>query len=550
MRVSLTEKGRLLVAGPFNHAGLFEYLVKNLDGARTLRAPSLSLSMPATTHNARVLDDAPVDVEWTCARPAAPLRPDAALTLDGYAFKTTPYDHQRDVFAATKDAPAYALYWEMGTGKTKAIIDTAASLFMRKRITLLVVVAPNGVHAQWIRESDDDPGEMQKHCPVPWVGFANGRGFWAARRLNALKDALHDHSRLCVVAVNTEACSTERGASIIKRAMLGRNALLVLDESHSIKSPSAQRTRRLTKLAPLAKYRRIMSGTPITKGQEDLFAQYRFLDPNIIGCQTFAAFVGTYCIKGGYEGREIIGYRNLGTLNRLLQPYTSRVEKSQCLDLPPKVYMTRDVPLSGEQLVAYDRGVEVLRQALDDPAYPIKNALEGLLRLRQLVGGHMPDGTPLPAPRFETVLDIVQQCEGRVVVWAVYQPEIARLEATLSGNGFPVLRYDGTTTADERAEALRRYATEPRCVLVANPAAGGTGLNLDGASVVVYYSHTFNAAHRWQSEDRTHRATTRATVTYIDLVAPGTVERKIVAALRRKRSVADMTLQELRALLF
>lgn len=549
MRVTATGKGRLLLTGPFDHPGLYEYLIRNLDAPRVMRTPALALAVSATTHNASIIDDAPVDVAWECPRPVAPARPDAAATLDGYAFKTRPYEHQARVFSATKDLPAYAYFWEMGTGKTKAVIDTACHLFLKNEVTLLIVVAPNGVHSQWVRLDDEDPGEMQKHAPVPWVGFANGAGFWGKRRMAALGEALRDPSRLCVVAVNIEACSTDKGASIIKRAATGRKTMLVVDESHAIKSPGAKRTRRLLNLAPLAKYRRIMSGTPITRGQQDLFAQYRFLDPNIIGCTTFSTFVGTYCIKGGYEGREIIGYRNLAQLNRLLQPYTSRVEKAQCLDLPPKTYVTREVGLSPEQEVAYKRALDVLKAALDDPSFPIKNALEGLLRLRQIVGGHMPDGTPLPTQRVEVVRDMAEQCDGPMVVWAVHRAEVSRLCHALNEARLTVWRYDGDTAPDARADALRAYASGQRGVLVANPAAGGTGLNLDGARVVVYYSHTFNAGHRWQSEDRTHRATTRHAVTYIDLVAPGTVERRIVAALRRKKDVASMTLQELREML-
>jgi SNF2 family DNA or RNA helicase len=278
-----------------------------------------------------------------------------------------------------------------------------------------------------------------------------------------------------------------------------------------------------------------------------LFAQYRFLDPNIIGMRTHAAFTSRFCVYGGFEQRQIVGYRNLDQLTALVAPYTSRVTKADCLDLPPKVYVTREVQLSAEQQAAYADARAAFEKAAESDDFEITTALELLLRLRQVIGGHLPDGRQLVCPRIDTVKDLVLQAEGPVIVWAVHRAEITRLVTVLQGwQGRCAYRYDGGMTDTQAAASLDMYKGNPRGVLIANPAKGGTGLNLDGATLVIYYSHSFRAGDRWQSEDRTHRATTRHSVTYVDLVTPRTIEPRVIASLRRKQDVSALTLDELR----
>jgi superfamily II DNA or RNA helicase len=538
LRVTRHDERTLLVHGPFRPEQ-WAHLSNALESARTVRLPHTALRAAATLHNARVIDACPGGAAWQCDKPAPPVtaRDDSVPAL----MKTAPYAHQLQEYLRSRDMPAFAFCWEMGTGKTKVAIDTAAHLFAAGKIDRVLVSTIKGVHRQWAEE------EVPKHCAVPHHAVTWRQGGLTAAATAELEAALANREVLVFLCMNVDALVTGAGSKLATEFARGGPCLFVVDEAHTIKTPSAERTKAVTRLGQLCAYRRTLTGTPITRGTEDLFAQYRFLDPNIIGSRTFAAFVGEYCVFGGYQNKAIVGYRNIDKLNALIAPYTSRVEKEDCLDLPPKVMMRREVPLSEEQAAAYREARDAFRQALESPSFNITTAMELLVRLRQVVGGHLPDDTPLACPRVDAVVDMVREARGRVVVWAVHRAEVARVAKALRALPEVVVRvYDGTVSERERAEALATYAQDPRCVLVANPAAGGTGLNLDGARLVIYYSHSFNAAHRWQSEDRTHRATTRHTVTYVDMVAPRTVEERALAGLARKQGLADMTLAELR----
>lgn len=530
----------LVVHGPFRDDA-YAHLTLSLESTRQIRLPHTAFRCASTTHNARVIDACPQSLRWDCDKPSPPV---SVSTSDAPArMRTKPYSHQLKEYLRSRDLSAFMLSWEMGTGKTKTGIDTAVHLYEELRINRVLVATVKGVHRQWALE------EFPKHCAAPFEAFVWQSGGLPKRELLRLRQVLaEDCAPLVVLCINVDALATDVGMKFATEFLKGGPALFVVDESHTIKTPSAARTKAITRLGTLAPYRRTLTGTPITRGTEDLFAQYRFLDPNIIGAKTYAAFCSEYCVFGGYQNHAIVGYRNVARLNAMLAPYTSRVTKADCLDLPPKVYVTREVALSVEQATAYKTARKNFDEALASEDFNITTALELLTRLRQVCGGHLPDGTALPCGRVDAVCEAVTQCEGPVVVWAVYRAEVARLAKALAGvDKRRTYLYDGSVSDCQREENLAAYKADPRGILVANPAAGGTGLNLDGAPLVVYYSHSFNAGHRWQSEDRTHRATTRHSVTYLDLLAPNTVEARVIAALKRKQGVANMTLEELRA---
>lgn len=531
--------GRLVVHGPFHAEGLFEYLRNALESARYVKLPYPGFTIPATRHNAEAIDGAPCRVEWQCPRPCPP----AAERLDGFdaPVKTKPYAHQAENLARSALMPAFAFIWEMGTGKTKVGIDTAAVLWSKGLIDAVLILSPKGVHTQWVEE------QLPAHCAVPYTAHAVSLSSFGKRATAALAATVADRSRLAVLSMNTDAVNADRGYKVAEDFLSARRCLMILDESHYIKTPGAARTKAVTDLGKLAPYRRTMTGTPISRGTEDLFSQFRFLDPNIIGMSTYTVFCNTYCIRN--EHREIVGYRAINELRKLLAPYTSRIKKADCLDLPPKVYARRPVDLSGEQARWYKEVRTALKDAAAANTLDVKGAMDGLLRLRQIVGGFLPDGTALECPRLDAVDDILTQTSGRAVIWATHTAELRAIAARVARLKRRALLYFGEVSERDRAAAIAEWRADPEAVLVANPAAGGTGLNLDGAPTVIYYTHSFNAVHRWQSEDRTHRATTSITVTYFDLVAPGTVDTAILANLRRKAGVSEMTLADLRQLI-
>jgi SNF2 family DNA or RNA helicase len=488
-----------------------------------------------THYNSDIINELE-DVQWTCEQPQKPLAV-SSQQLDGYVFKTSPMEHQLEVFKQSKDLSVFAWLWDMGLGKTWIAINNANYLYLQGKIDRLLVIAPNGVTDQWAEQ------QLPQHFDSVFTvavysektrKFPNGKG-------------------LLVWCVNTDVFSRFNLVEPIRRWLANGKSMVVVDESHTIKTPGSKRTGNIDDLRSFSQYRRILSGTPITRGTEDIFTQYRFLDPNIIGATTFTGFTTRYCRYGGHKNMDIVGYKDIDGLKALIAPYTSRLRKVDCLKLPDKIYVKRLVELSTEQKKWYVLFRDALKnESCINQKLNVKNVMEQLIRLRQILGGYVVvdnELKELPCPRLTELLSCVQQVAGRVLVWASHTAEIRRIYAAIAKTGRTVVTYYGENTPKQRGEALETYKSKADCVFVSNPAAGGTGLNLDGASHAVYYSHSFNGHHRWQSEDRNHRATTTADVIYIDLVAERTLDDLIIESNKNKKSIADMTFDELKKLL-
>lgn len=464
--------------------------------------------------------------------------PIAQVEVTDYPFKTQPFAHQKAGFAMSRGKRAFAYLMDMGTGKTKLTIDVAADLFLANKIDRVVIVAPNGVHTQWLKE------QLPAHLPdrvrgVSWMGT------WKQVPEIPVES-------LRWYAINYEAISSANGAAAWLKSVAGPRTLIILDESHRIKTPGASVTKKLYKMAHLFGYRRILTGTPVARGLEDMFAQFRFLDPNILGHTTFSSFKGAYCIMGGHEGAEIVSYRNVEHFQAQIAGHMFRVRKDDVLDLPPKVYVKRPVTLSPEQRRHYDRlKRELMTELSDGSLVEVPHVIQRILRLQQVVCGHLPreDGAleELDCPRLKVAQEVITEAQGPVVVWARFRNDIDRLMALYKKTA---VRYDGSMSEREKERSIAAFMAGDADQFISNQAAGGTGLNLAGrANTVLYYSNSFSSLHRWQSEDRTHRIGTKGSVTYVDLIAKGTVDTAILANLRRKREISDMTLNEVRELL-
>lgn len=494
------------------------------------------------------------------------------ITPQDFLFKTQPYAHQRKAFELGRDRSAYGYLMEMGTGKTKVTIDDAAYSYREGRITCLLVIAPNGVHANWTKWDDDEPGEIQKHMPE-WCKPVTAT--WASNMLAADRDAceaLFDPKTegLRVVAMNVEAfrdATKCKAAIFVRRLMTAFNVMMVVDESSWIKTPGAKRTKALITLGQQAVARRVLTGTPVTQGPLDVYAQFRFLGKNLLGFDNYYSFKNHFATwrqertKTGQRYEVLIGYKNIGELQALVDKHAFRCTKAECLDLPQKVYTRRQVALSKEQRKLYD---EVKRRAYvevgDDEELPITNVLTRLVRLQQVLGGHLPEeefgeAKPLPGsnPRVQTVLDILQETSGKVLVWARFRAEHHALEEAISKvyGKKAVVSYHGGVEKQDRQANINRFQNDPECrFFVGQQKAGGYGITLTAADTVVYYSNTFSLEDRLQSEDRAHRIGQKHNVTYIDIECPGTLDTKVLEALHAKKDLADLiTRDSLRQLL-
>jgi SNF2 family DNA or RNA helicase len=255
---------------------------------------------------------------------------------------------------------------------------------------------------------------------------------------------------------------------------------------------------------------------------------------------------------GNHSFQKIIGYQRLDELQERLSEFAFRVTKEECLDLPPKVYVKREVALTPEQIRVYNEMKVMALASFKEGMSTTVNALTQLLRLHQIVCGHtkLDDGTVVEIPNNSVaeLLAVVEETSGKIIIWANYRHDIEAIKLALQKEyGMnSVATYYGDTEAGERQQIVTDFQNPEHDLrfFIGNPRTGGYGLTLTAASVVVYYSNSFDLEVRLQSEDRAHRIGQAKSVTYVDLMSPKTVDEKIVKALRDKISIADQVMGE------
>jgi hypothetical protein len=462
--------------------------------------------------------------------------------MGDYKFKTNPFDHQQKAFYLSRDKKEFALLMEQGTGKTKVIIDNGAYLYSKDKISAIVVIAPNGVHRNWLKEIDT---HLPDWCPRETFYYYSGMGKKHLENFNNTMNPLHDC--LKIFTFNVEAFVSKSAIDLMNRILLANKVMLVVDESSRIKRPSAKRTKEITKFGKYAEYRRIMTGTPITKGPEDSYSQFRFLNPHILGYDSFYSFRARYCIMGGFENRQIVSYQNIDELTRNIEGHSFRVLKKDCLDLPDKIYQRYPINLSAKQQALYNQLKQSFTAELNEEVLKAPEAITRLLRLQQIICGWFPSETeskPIDDknPRLEALKDILSDIDSKVIIWARFRADISLIESML---GDLAVSYHGGISNDQRVSSVERFQNDPKVrYFIGQPQSGGIGLTLTAADYAIYYSNSFDLETRLQSEDRCHRIGTKNNITYIDIEAPKTIDTKIIKALRDKKSLADIVTKD------
>jgi len=441
---------------------------------------------------------------------------------------------------------------EMGTGKSKVLIDNIAMLYDKGKINAALIIAPKGVYRNW--EQQELPIHMPEHIMFQIITWSPST---TIKQKNSLKKLFIHNEDLVIFLMNIEAFSTKKGVQIAEKFLLAHWALMAIDESTTIKSPTASRTKSVLKLRALAKYRRILTGAPVTKSPLDLYTQCFFLDPDFLDFSSYYAFKNRYAIMvdrnvGTHSFKHVLGYRRLDELNDKLGNFSYRVLKEDCLDLPEKVYMKRNISLTPEQLKAY---VEMKKHAITElkgKRTTATSALAQLVRLHQIVCGHLThdDGEirKLKNNRMKELLEILEETDGKVIIWAIYRHDIKEITKVISGRygAKCVESFFGDTADRDRQDIVARFqdrASDLR-FFVGNPKTGGYGLTLTASHTVIYYSNSYDLEIRLQSEDRVHRISQDKKVTYIDLITEGTVDELIVKNLRSKINLATKILGE------
>jgi|TARA_R110000765_G_scaffold74240_4_gene145457 SNF2 family DNA or RNA helicase len=475
------------------------------------------------------------------------------MAIQDYTHKTEPYQHQTDSLLESWDKTNWAYLMEMGTGKSKVCIDNAAILFEAGEIDTFVIVAPKGVYRNWAHL------EIPAHMPdrlertvVIWRSGAN-------KSEKALLMGLLEPSKgLRILAMNVEALSTPKGRKYLTALLSASKALLAVDESTAIKSPKAARTKALIKLGELATYRRILTGFPVTQSPMDLWAQCRFLDKELLGdCgDNFFQFQYRYAVMkkqhvGSHSFNRVVGYRNLEQLGTILKEFSSRITKDECLDLPAKIYTQRNVSLTDDQQRIYTELKEYALAHIDDYEFmTAPNVMTQLLRMQQVLSGHVKsDGgevIEVKDNRINELMDCLEEIDGKAIIWSRFRYDVKRITEALTKAHGPgsTVSYFGDTTDEERSSAIEQFQNGDARFFVGNPQTGGYGITLTAATTVIYFANSFDLAVRVQSEDRAHRIGQTDHVTYIDLISEGTIDERIVKALRNKMDIASTVLGE------
>jgi hypothetical protein len=466
-----------------------------------------------------------------------------------FDYKTVPRTHQQRVFAISKDRDFYGVFLEQGLGKTKIDLDVSAHMWAQGKINGLLIDAPNGVHRQWVLE------QIPLHLP-DWVKY---KAFIYKSEQNKtwLKEAeeffAYDEG-LKILAIHHDAFATDKGVAFATRFLSGNRVKWTIDESsRKIKTPGAKRTKTTLKLRNLAPYRRVMDGTPITKGVEDLYTQLKFLHDDVHGFNSFYSYRNQYCVVRQVPGApsgvmQIVGYRNLEELQTRMDGWSVRMRSADCLDLPERIYSQRYVELTNEQKRFYrDLKNEFIAQLDSGEVVSVEQAVTKLLRLQQLICGHirLDDGrvVSVDTNRHREALAAAEQIGDKVILWARFHHDIDLLAATFR-DWNPVV-WDGRTSTEERADRKLRFIQDKNCgAFIANP--GSAGIGTDGLQSccrhMIYYSNTFKAAERWQSEARLYRDGQKGTVNVLDLVSPGTIDLHILNVLKQRKNIANVAL--------
>ena len=468
-----------------------------------------------------------------------------------YKFKTNPYIHQMNALEKSWNKENFAYFMEMGTGKTKVLIDNLAMLYDKGKVDGALIIAPKGVVKTWYEQ--ELPTHLPDHIDHTTV-------LWQANitktQREKLESVLQNETNLHILIMNVEGLSTDKGVNFARKFLLSHNTLMAVDESTTIKNPSAKRTKNIIAIGKQAKYRRIMTGSPITKNPLDLYRQCEFLDPWLLDFASYYAFRNRYAeMKTMHvRGRSIQvvnKFRNLSELSDTVKTFSDRVLKEDCLDLPPKNFIKRYVTLTPDQKKVYEQMKKQAVAHLNGKVTSTMTVLTQLMRLHQITCGHFTadDGSTQSVEnnRLKELMSILEETEGKAIIWANYQLSVGEIiQKIIKEYGEDsYVHYYGLTSQEDRQDFIRKFQNNPKCrFLIGTPQTGGYGITLTQANTVIYYSNGYDLEKRLQSEDRAHRIGQKKTVTYIDLICEDTVDEKIVEALRKKINIASEVLGE------
>jgi hypothetical protein len=478
--------------------------------------------------------------------------------MDFNQFKFKPWAHQADELKDYWDSPARALLWQMRTGKTKVVIDSLGGWQEKKGLRSAIIVAPNGVHENWVRR------ELPKHAWTDYRAHA-----WSSRRVGTRKHAeqvetVFNTKDLGILAFGKESILSPKVQNAMKTLLRRGPCALIVDESHHFGKPGAKRTKLIRGLAKKCAMRRILSGTASGNSPLRLFSQFEILSRGALGFTRFtgaSGFEQRYAVIGeGYDPRSgrrfktIDGYANQEELQGRVARWSSVVLREDCEDLPEIVVSRHYYEPSALQLMVYESlRKEYMAELKSGSVVEAVNSGTRLLRLQQTLSNFAVTDSyeietidPSANPRMDA---LIENIDGPTIIWCGFIEDIKRVTTRLEKEGFKVVQYYGAVKDNDRIKAYDDFTEGKADIFVGQPSCAGEGLDLSIAGTIIWYSHVFDVVARDQATERATEVGGN-NVSVIDLAVADSVDEYILSNLENKRSVADtVTGRELRDIL-
>lgn len=438
-------------------------------------------------------------------------------------LRTSLFEWQKPPVAKLIKSRVAGLFMEPGTGKTRTAIEF---VYLRQaRIDHVLWFCPvslkETIHYEVLKHTDLDESQI---CMV------NGQ--------RSLPDVFW-------YIVGVESIGSSTRVALLTANLITTRSFVVIDESTYIKGHRALRTRRLTTMAAKARYRMILTGTPLTQGVEDLYAQMRFLSPKILGYNSFYSFANNHLEYSEKFKGMILRAHNVGNLAAKVHPYTYQVTKNECMELPAKLYDGRYFSMTEQQRYYYELAKQTAWQLAEEANHDFDSYFIFRLFtwLQQVVSGfwnHEGQTIEIPHSRLDALSGVVDSLPAgeKLIIWCKYHYSIRGIVKMLDADYGTVAQFHGDIGEYDRNRELDRFRADAR-FLVATQASGGHGLTLTESCYAVFYENEFKYANRLQAEDRQHRIGQARRPTYIDLICRNSIDERIEKAIAKKENLVQ-----------
>ena len=471
--------------------------------------------------------------------------------------------HQQALYDIRETLDKWALFWEQGAGKSKALVDHFMYLYEEGRVDALLMVAPPGCYKDWTKTGGGQKGHLEDHLTPEMLSKTRMLTYAAktakTKKAEAERDALIAYDGPVVLCMTYPGIYTKGGRAFAKEFLQKRKVFYGLDEARRIKKPNGRLSNLVVASGDLADYKWIMTGTPVSNGPLDAWKIMKFVDKEFWtphGLKSYTAFKNFFGVwragvsPGGRNFEFCVGYKNLHILQEILATASSRVLTSQVMELPPKVYKQQFFSLTPKQRRVYDEmEKEHIVMFGDDREATAEHTLTRILRVQQITSNYIPiddeDGEmeiidPSCNPRMECFLDKIEDIPGKRIVWALFNQDINMLMEKL---GKCAVQYDGQISQEQRDINEERFISDDEVTtMVSKQQVGGEGKNWQFAPHMLYYNCASDLNLRDQSERRNWRKGATQRTFYWDFVAEDTINVKHIKDLVDKQMVSDTIL--------